>query len=240
MTDLVPADVLEALKFAAQLEADRNADLHPDLVDYLETGTLGKMLRHPLVYEVPFFTNGTANRAYAAKKKALAEAERERDWFGCVFLHERAYRTEALVNYVLGVDDEGRLAHSLDQLPPADRDTAMSVWTDCENIAQNLDIWNVFFDVPDECGLLVGDSEAFAALPDPITLYRGDCIDGGWSWSTREEVALFFARRWNDNWPLLTGTVEKRHVFGYLTNRSEDEILVARKHVTVTSVQEVL
>lgn len=235
----VPEDVKDLF---ALMEADRHADLLPELENYVyEMEGLGgmKALKHPLCFEVPFFSPGQANRRYLQQSRILAEAEEASDWHTCIFVHERAYRTDALLKYVIGVNDFDEPVHTLATLEPEFRDYVRDVWTDSENIAQNIPIWNHIFDVPDDCGLLLGDAEEFAELPDEITVYRGDCPDGGWSWSTDRAIAEFFAKRWNEGWPLLTGTVEKKYVFGYLTNRGESEIMVNPKHVTVLTTEAV-
>jgi hypothetical protein len=60
-------------------------------------------------------------------------------------------------------------------------------------------------------------------------------VDGGWSWSTERKVAEFFANRWDAGHELLHGFVDKRYVFGYITARSEFEVMVRREHVRLQS-----
>ena len=63
--------------FVKRMQEDLSAILHPDLVPFLEQdGALGPQLRHPLVYQVPFFSNGSANAFYEQKIKELLSANR--------------------------------------------------------------------------------------------------------------------------------------------------------------------
>ena len=52
--------------------AEHSEPLNPALVPYLEQSGEGlMMLRHPLVYQVPFFSNGSANAYYEQKRNAV-------------------------------------------------------------------------------------------------------------------------------------------------------------------------
>lgn len=215
-----------------ELAAMRDEELHPDLAPYLMQtgGGLGlPLLAHPLVHHV-LPTNGMANRMYAQKKAALDAAIEACDWEAVIHLHERPYRCDALIDYGLGRDEEG-VPFSVKNFPNLADITAF-VWTDSENIHQHVDDWLAITSghVPGE-PLLLGDQHEFAKLPDRIEVWRGDCNDGGWSWSLDRDVALFFCRRWGENNDLLHGWVDKHYVFGYLPNRSESEVMVRREHV---------
>jgi hypothetical protein len=79
---------------------------------------------------------------------------------------------------------------------------------------------------------------------DLLTVYRGQQSADhrlGISWTLREDVAVRFARpRPGFDGPgvVFTGLVRRRHVLGYLTYRAEDEVIVERRHVSVTSTRE--
>lgn len=209
-------------------------DLHPDLVPYLDDGgAMGMpMLRHPLVYQVPFSVPGQANAIYASKRHRLASALAEADWETVVWLHERPYRTEALIRYVVGVDAHGR-PRPLAQAAPQVQDLAADVWVDSENLGQASREWDAL--LAGATGLVLGDEEeraAFAALPDPVVVYRADIEDAGYSWSTDRRVAEFFAHRFGESHRLVTGQVAKADVIGYLLRRGEFEVLVPEGRVT--------
>ena len=230
------ADVTALMDMAA-MQAE---PLHPDLMPYL-TETEGGMplLGHPLVHDL-MPVNGHANRAYAYKTKALAEAKAAQHWHTVVFLHERPYRCAALIDYVLGRHEDDTpysLGEMLDMSNYADiAETTADVWTDSENIHQHVEDWLAITEghVPG-APLLMGDQPAFDLLPADdrgrIEVWRGDCADGGWSWSTERKVAEFFSNRWDAGHRLLHGFVDKRYVFGYITARSEFEVMVRREHV---------
>ena len=108
----------------------------------------------------------------------------------------------------------------------------MDVWTDSENIHQHIEDWMHITEGHNPGDpLIFGDPREFAKLPDRIELWRGDCQDGGWSWSTEKAVGVFFAKRFAANHKLLNGFVDKRNVFGYITDRNESEVMVRREYV---------
>lgn len=226
MTDMVSGNVTpEMLARMEELAAAQTAELHRDLVPYVEySPDWGKMLRHPLVYAVPLIP-GFANNVYEAKGKALREAEAEEDWAACVWLHERPYRLTALIDYIIGRDEDDDIITLDPDLTSQDTlDLVADVWVDSENIGQNIEEWRAIFGYA--YGLWLGNTterRLFDLLPDPIPAWRGGTV-GDWSWTTSEETALFFSRR---------SGIEPRHAlipkadcFGYLTRRSEYELLV--------------
>lgn len=219
-----------------ELAAMHAEPLHEDLVPYLtESGAGMRMIAHPLVHDL-LPINGHVNRRYAQKQKALAKAEAAEDWGTCVFLHERPYRCDALIDYVLGRGEDDQPLSLGDFLGSpgyaAIAEVTADVWTDSENIHQHVEDWLAITEghVPG-APLLMGDQPAFDALPEVIEVWRGDVNDGGWSWSTERKVGEFFTHYMGQDVPLLHGFVDKRHVFGYITARSEFEVMVRREHV---------
>ena len=86
----------------ADLMAMHEEPLDPELAEWLrESESFGQVLKHPLVNQI-IVIPGLANRTLRAKQEALAEAEDAEDWHAAVFLHERPYRCDALVDYVVG------------------------------------------------------------------------------------------------------------------------------------------
>lgn len=224
----------DALALLTEMAAARDEELHPELAACLEETAIGPMIKHPLVYSV-LPVNGWVNKHFAAKQAALAEAIEAEDWHTVVFLHERPYRCTALIDYVLGRDEDWKPIPVDVSYPQEDRDLVVDVWTDSENIHQHVDDWMRITSgwSPGDPLLFASEEEreAFAALPETLTLWRGDCDDGGWSWSLERKVGEFFAKRFSANHALLTGTVSKRDVFGYITRRNEAEVMVRREHV---------
>lgn len=206
------------------LQRLRDESLDPELDPYVEEGPLGRMLRHPLVYEVPLVLPGSANRLLRQKRDRLAEAVKDADWSTAVWLHERPHRLDAFIEYVLGADEDGQPIPLGSVTDDAVRALAADVWVDSENIEQNLDEWGAIFASPH--GILFNDDpQGWAALPDPLIVFRAGIDDGGWSWTLDRKVAEFFAHRWGANHPLVTAKISKADVFGYLTRRSESEVL---------------
>jgi hypothetical protein len=176
---------------------------------------------------VPLILPGYANRTFAAKQQVIEEAKAEQDWPTVVFTYERPYRLWALIEYVLGrYDDEEGEAICLDDLHPDDEVLALvaDVWVDSENIQQNVAEWRSV--IGEARTFWLGtDTEraAFDALPDPIGAYRGGSV-GDWSWTTSLATAEFFSRR--SGLPIRKALIPKADCFGYLTRRSEAELLV--------------
>jgi hypothetical protein len=229
MSGLALRDALEA----HQLWGDPNEPLHPDLVPYTrvshELGTV--VLHHPLVIEVfcdPIMY-AMINKRYAHKREAIRVALDKCDWPGYVVMHERPYRVGAL-NRLL----------DLGHLTWADDNTAhlcQDVWVDSENIHDHLKFWRQAFRLTDgHQWMSPAERAEFDALPDVLRIYRGECNDGGVSWTRSKAVAKFFANRGvNESTGVVSsGYVDKRNVFAYLTRRGEQEVIVTNRNYVRT------
>ena len=216
-----------------ELQAMRDEPLDPELVDYIEESEQwGKMLRHPLVYQIPLFTNGHANRVLRQKQEIIAKAIEAEDWASVIWMHERPYRLGALIDYIIGRDEDGDII-TLDPVTTSQEtlDLVADVWVDSENIQQNIGDWRMLFGHAH--GLWLGTEEEraeFDALPKIehkdgplIHAWRGGSV-GDWSWTTSQATAEFFARR--SGLPVRGHQIPVSDVFGYLTRRSEQELLV--------------
>ena len=210
-------------------------ELHPDLVPHLSTTDSGMaILSHPLVVTVPYFaaTNKMVNAQYAHKTAARADALAKQDYGSFIFLHERPYRIEAL-------------RHIMAQPGPAHEQywpLVASVWTDSENIWQNLQLWRQLWsrhatnrhEAMDEA-----ERAALEALPATITVFRGVRDPShfkGLSWTTDEAKAHWFANRFAhpDLKPkVVRGRVHKRHVLAHFLNRGESEIVCLPQFVSM-------
>lgn len=206
-------------------------ELHPDLEAYYED-TNPPCIRHPLVYSMfhaPML-NKSCNERLRQKCEALAEAHEAGNWLGYVFLHERPYRLAALLAIADDMDDEAWWT------------MVACVWTDSENIRQCQDDWDSVLrsDRPGRERMMDDeDREALADMADEIGVYQGCTTDrdDGWSWTIDQDRAEWFARRFallEGSTPFMRhGRVNKSDVLAYLTNRNEDEIIVAPEHVEV-------
>jgi hypothetical protein len=150
-------------------------------------GEVGNPYRvyHPLVYapvDEPELIEW-ANSVYKSKLNALGKACEEGDWYGYVFFHERPYRFETLA--------EAGFSCSGPEFVQLVRD----VWIDSENIWQFEDEWRDL--LPTGAGwqeyiMDPAERSVFAALPDPVRVFRGFAIDGrdrGLSWTTSRDRA---------------------------------------------------
>lgn len=229
MSDVVSGNPSpEMLDRVFDLAADANAELLPELADWVEEGQWGPMLRHPLVYMVPLSLPGMANKALLAKQEAVRTAIEEEDWHSVVFLHERPYRLTALLS-VVGTDEFGETLPL--RLSPEHWELAASVWVDSENIQQHTEQWRALIDNGE--GLWLGSPEErieFEQLPrfmvegqECVHAWRGGAV-GDWSWTTDRKIAEFFARR--SGCHVRGFRIPVSDVFGYLTQRGEAELMV--------------
>lgn len=207
-------------------------ELHPDLVPHLTT-TDGAApmacLHHPLIVSVPYSPqlNKMLNAQYAHKTAALSKAFQAGDRNAFVYLHERHYRIQAL-HHIIG---SGWLHDPANYWP-----LVASVWTDSENIWQNLQLWRQLWSRhATNRHEAMDDNEraALEALPETITIFRGVRDPShfkGLSWTTDEAKAHWFANRFSSPNNGLTprvirGRIHKRHVLAHFLNRGESEIV---------------
>jgi len=220
-----------------KLLLDRDTPLSPDLVPYLEeTDVLGTVLKHPLVFQVPFHSAAFANKQLEWKRKALDEALAEDNWMTAVWIHERPYRILVLQDFAEFMDDKTYW------------DVVANIWTDSENLWQNEDEWRDLWQADREGRLEYAmdddDKLVYSNLPETITVYRG-CIQGenedGMSWTTAFQVAEFFAKRFaeiREGDPIiLCGEVSKEDVLAYSQGRNEFEVIVLPEKVRVSHLR---
>lgn len=190
--------------------------LHEDLVPYLSEMSNGwKILQHPLVYAVPFFGDDfqtkQVNAMYAYKREAIIKAKRECAYPRMVAMYERPYRIEVVKQYG-------------DDMEPAQYwEVVRDVWTDSENIYQNIDTWREIL----EPAVGIDPFNTLSELPDTITVYRGGTPDG-FSWTRKRDTAEWFARRFRDEGnylPVWEIQIPKSKAIAYLIDRGEEEVV---------------
>ena len=203
----------------ADLLQKTNEPLHPDLLPYVEEGVLGKQLRHPLIYQVPLFTNGHANAYYLQKKADLVEAITKQNYSRIIYLHERPYRLDAFKKIEIGLPDEKYWS------------LLASIWTDTENAWQNLDTWKEFFgsNRPNRKSLMDWDEQlALDSLADTVKIYRG-CQKGinedGISWTLKRDKAEWFANRFSKDGIVLEKEISKSEIIAVFNGRNEFEVI---------------
>ena len=221
----------------------KEEELDEELVPYYEeNGPLGcPAIRHPLCYSIVHHPaqNAMVNRQLHAKLEELDRATAERDYLKFVYLHERPYRLDAFTKllHFCEMNDHGYwilLSH---------------IWTDSENIWQNIARWREYLssDRPYRNDMMDGEEldVLYKDLDDTFTVYRGFCERGtamGLSWTTNKITAKFFARRLaqpDEKQYLATGQVDRTDVLGFFDGRSETEVVVLPENVRGIKVAEV-
>ena len=212
---------------------DKMEELHPELKACLENRGGIPYLRHKWVispFHNPMF-NAMVNQSYLHKSKRVDEAFKERDWASFVFLHERPYRAQAMLE----------ILHHLTATRPG-WSVIESVWTDSEFPYVNRKMWAMVFGHENARWMMdEEDADTLNHLPDEILIWRG-CSKKhvrGFSWSLSEEKARWFATRFDYPNPVLCcRCVRKEDVVAYLSGRGEKEILIhpriARSIATVS------
>jgi hypothetical protein len=203
-----------------RLLAEANEPLHPDLLPYFEgDGALGAQVRHPLVYQVPLWSNGSANAYYLQKKKDLETALAEKNFNRVIYLHERPYRLQAFVSIAKDLPDTKYWS------------LLSGIWTDTENQWQNLEQWKELLSSNrPERHYLMDESEVqlLNSLPELVTIYRG-CVKGlnekGLSWTLDKTKAEFFANRFSKEGIILEREIPKSDIIAVLTGRGESEVI---------------
>jgi len=204
----------------AKIIAEQNETLHPDLVPYLEQSSEGwLMLRHPLVYQVPFFSNGSANAYYEQKRIAVEKATADKNYKQFVWLFERPYRVEAFIKIA-------------DKLSDTEYWRLLSdVWIDTENQYAYLNEWKkLLASKRPNRHYMMGEEEdnILRSLSNQVTIYRG-CQKGlnedGLSWTLDKSKAKFFANRFGKKGIILERKVPKSDIMAVLLGRGESEVI---------------
>lgn len=209
-------------------------ELHEDLKPYLqETSNRWMALRHPLVYVVPWFDAQAkqANAMYAYKQGEIAVALAEKDWAGYIWLHERPYRPEALLEIADLMDDDDYW------------DAVRDVWIDTENLWQ----WGtkklrriLEANRPGRAEGLMDDMERanLAQMTQRVTIYRGYPQGGtrkGWSWTLNRRRAEWFANRYTapgDARNVIETTIDKDDIIAVFHGRNEAEVIIDPRSIT--------
>jgi hypothetical protein len=218
-----------------QMKADiQNPEpLDPMLEECLEdTSFLGIVLKHPLVFSVPYapFMNRELNKQLDSKIKSLEKAIMDEDWDTVILLHERPYRLEAFLDIMDEISDQ------------AYWETLAWMWRDSENIREFPTIWTslLMSDRAHREHLMTdAERETLSAMPETFTVWQGhtEGRDDGWSWTFDKKVAEWFARRFarlEDDQPLVTeALVQRDDVVALFLERGESEVIVdPDKHLT--------
>jgi hypothetical protein len=204
----------------AKMLAEYSEPLNADLIPYLETSDAGwTMLRHPLVYQVPFFSNGSANAYYQQKKTAVEQALEKKNYKQFIWLFERPYRIEAFIKIA-------------DQLSDTDYWRVLSdIWIDTENQYAYLKEWKNLLGSkrPNRHYMMVEEEDnILRSLADEVTVYRGcqkSLNEDGLSWTLDKSKAKFFANRFGKKGIILERKIPKSDIVAVLMGRGESEVI---------------
>jgi hypothetical protein len=200
---------------------NKKEKLNEELIAFLDNRGYFPMLRHPLVFSVPYSEafNAMLNVQLAEKTKKAKQYYQEKKFSSYIFIHERPYRLNALLDCVMFL--EGKEYWEL----------LSDVWVDSENIWQNIKIWKKLLKQNKETKhffMSDDDKAEFDKLPEAFTVYRG-YIEGknksGLSYTTDKKRAMWFANRFGKNGKVAELTVSKKDVLAYTNRRDEKEII---------------
>ena len=189
------------------------------------------MMLHPLLY-VTYYRekdNATINREYEQACERVERAISERNWGLYLGLHRRPYQLDAFMeieNEHMAIDEYLTSREYWRFLA--------EIWIDLEFPWQQQDEWEeVLSDARPDRLLYMMDPEerdALSAMPERFTVWRGGRTWEGLSWTTDEEKARWFSKRFAVFHPeddkLWRGEVVKADVIAYLLGRGESEIVV--------------
>jgi hypothetical protein len=204
----------------------RPEELREDLARYLQKiDGVGECLRHPLLYAVPYLAqmNAYYNQAFTLREEMLRKAQAEKRWSGIVAIVERPWRLHYFADFAEELSDR-QYWEILGEL-----------WTDSENIHQNIDEWKAALRSPRaerDAFMSEEDRHTLKTLPDKLTVYRG-YIRGrnerGLSYTLDWNRAHFFAnrfRRKTETARVKTRHVKKADVFAFMNSRGEQEVII--------------
>lgn len=197
------------------------AKLDPTLADTLTQSDGGyRMLQHKFCHTLyaPEM-NSLYNLQLLNKTEAVRRALDERNDAQFVFLHERPYRLDALLELLTHCDaDEGDAVL---------KELLVDVYIDAEGLHYNSPVWRVLFD------RLPADERQRELLPDTDTfcIYRGVGDyrhKDGFSWTLDRLTATFFAQRFDSTGKgghVFVRQVTRADVAYYTDGRGESECL---------------
>ncbi|MBK7362687.1 MAG: hypothetical protein IPJ01_10365 [Micavibrio sp.] len=205
---------------------NRKEELHEDLLPYLNLNEkdMFDSLKHPLVYSVPYSPamNALLNKRYEVLSEDVKKAFENKKYDSYIFMHERPYRLKAFLDVESLLDDNDYWEFICD------------IWVDSENIWQNIKTWKKLLGQRKETkGYFMSedDKKAFDNLPDKLIVYRG-YVKGknekGLSYTTDENKAKWFAKRFYKDGEVTSRYVDKKDVFAYTNRRSENEIILLK------------
>jgi len=218
---------------------DQVEDLVPPLQAYLEDlGQFGEGLRHPLVFIVPYSEHFAkqANALFTLKTKRIQKSIQSHDWEQIMWLHERPYRLWAFSQFNKFME------------PQQYWTILKAIWMDTEFPMVEKGLWlSMFTAQVKQKRKLMGGAErrALQSLPETVDIYRG--YNGskqgtlGLSWTLSRDKALWFARRFGEDNPIIaTATCKRDSILAYFHARGEQEIVIDPLDVQIIENEQVV
>lgn len=190
-----------------------------------------KISQHPLFGELLIGTDEdyrnvgahTPSKRIISKLEQLEMAYQRRDIETYIFLHERPWRFQALLDAESWTEKVKWF------------NTAGLVWVDCEGPGRNADVWKSKIFTTDDHHLVMSDMDRVKLDKiDQVNVYRGANskihAKTGLSWSLDRNKAIWFAHRFsrNNKW-LATVNVRRNEIAALFTNRGESEIILGHQ-----------
>lgn len=159
------------------------------------------------------------NKPYRVRRELAQKYLEEENFDSFIFIHERPFRLEALVEVLFSIKKEDLFR------------IVEYVWTDSEDPCVNLEVWKYIFNYCEELGVL---EDSKRNLPEKFTIYRGTRAgieDTGISWTLDASVAKMFSERFYtkraDKQPIVkVKEVKKEDIFLFTDARGEKEVIL--------------
>lgn len=213
----------------------RQEPLDPELQSYIEKDDFWIVLRHPLVFGVPYMEpmNAFYNAQLKAKKEKIAECLQNKVWDSYFFLHERPYRLTKFLEVRHLMSDEEYWSN------------LGKLWSDSENIWQCERILPVLLSKTKGREFFMDEEERnfLDKLPDQFIIYRGHQKRNrnGYSWTLSYWRAKWFAQRFDPkNWGVAEAIVNKKDIIGVLLGRNEYEIVVSPEKLKIKTSKQIV
>ena len=198
--------------------------LDPELVPFLSIHqTLGQILQHPLVYEVPYHRlPGMVNKRLHAKQKLVDDYISKKEYGKALWLYERPYRISFLDLWQSEFTSEDF------------KDQLSMVWSDAEMPSQfsQQKLIGMF----KRAGYLTDEEDSRFRPTGDIPVFRGvqkEEFSRGMSWTTSPQKARWFALRWNivGTGYVYAATAPPESQLAFFSGRGEQEVVVDPQHL---------
>jgi hypothetical protein len=189
---------------------------------------IGKVLRHPLVYAVPYSEtlNPMLNRQLRHKRIALRKAWENKDWHRFVFLYEKPYRLHAFMEIKDKVEYEVPLTYA---------SLMTEIWGSTEFVWRDFPMWKALWKniKPNQQEQLMREDERamLNSLSQRVTIHRGATLglnELGISWTLDFDKAKWFAtrlRKSTDVTVVVSATINRSDIIALFLGRGETEVI---------------